>query len=77
MKNLDKLLHFLAGFFITTVLLAFTPDWVAVGAAVLAGVGKEVYDVYKGGKFDLADLACTFAGGFGAWWVSLLLWRVI
>lgn len=37
--------------------------WYGAGASLLAGVGKELYDQSKGAKFDVKDVAATFAGG--------------
>jgi H+/Cl- antiporter ClcA len=67
-KLSDKILHLLAGFVIATV---FQFSWIAVIIAVLFfGIGKEVYDVVKGGNFDWRDLGCTIFGGMCGGWVA-------
>lgn len=67
----DLVLHFLAGFFIVT-LLQF--DWAfAILAVVIIGVGKEFYDKFvRKTMFDWKDLACTITGGFTGYWVWLV-----
>jgi len=70
MIHTDKILHFLTGFFIAT-LLQFANGWVIL-IALLAGLGKELYDQNKGGEFDKADLACTVSGGFVAYILVLI-----
>ena len=50
----DKLLHFLASYFIATLI-----GW----WAVIPAIGKEVYDLYiKKSKFSVADLVADAAG---------------
>ena len=49
----DKVLHFLVSFFIAL----FDP-----ALAVLAGVGKEVYDGLGGGTADVFDLVADALG---------------
>ena len=66
----DKAKHFVAGAVISLVtgetagaLKLPHPRLWAFGAAVLAGVAKEVYDRRRGGRFDPNDLAATALGG--------------
>lgn len=73
MIQTDKLLHFLVGFFITTVAATFLPLWIAFGIGVLCGMGKEVYDKLSYGKFDYVDLVCTIAGSFMSGWLFLII----
>lgn len=49
MKHLDKLLHFLACYFIVTVFAVIHLHF-AVCVAVIIAIGKEVYDFIKYGK---------------------------
>ena len=51
--GIDKLLHFLASYFIAMI----DPT-----LAVVAGVGKEVYDFFGGGMADIFDLAADALG---------------
>ena len=69
---LDKILHFLAGYFIAS-LFGFIGMY-SILVALSAGILKELYDRYiKKTKFDLADLACTVSGGI-AWTV---IWAIL
>ena len=66
----DKIIHFLGGFFIST-LFQSTGIYMIL-PAVLIGAGKELYDrYYKKTKFDWIDLAATVAGGFVAYLIKL------
>ena len=62
------MLHFAAGFIIATV-FQFWGFWMII-PAVIAGVAKELYDVSRNGKFDIADLIYTVVGGLA----GCLLW---
>lgn len=62
---LDKLLHFLAGFIVSAVLiLPFGPLAAWLGA-LAAGIAKEAYDRLDAdeGDVELADVYVTWAGG--------------
>lgn len=74
----DKGCHFIAGFVITFIvgLIAYYvgvdyPQGHGVLAGVLAGVGKEVYDLYS--KFDFYDIISTWAGTFVGGAIVILL----
>lgn len=76
----DKLLHAAAGAVIAIVaalIWRFTVGngWAFAGicSALLAGVGKELYDRRDYGVFDLEDVAATVIGGL----ICLLLWVVL
>ena len=67
----DKLKHFIAGAAISGATYEFTYKltnnrkkafWYGLGAATLAGIAKEVYDI-NGTGFDNKDIAATIAGG--------------
>ena len=68
----DKQLHILAGAGIAAVVYLGAkaeglkhPEWWAIGAAILAGLLKEVADRREpGNKFDGGDLTATAFGGF-------------
>ena len=68
----DKLAHALVGgvvcawTVIAAVLWGYGPwqalAWAAAACAI-AAVGREVYNRSRGGRFDVADIAWTLAGG--------------
>lgn len=59
----DKVLHIVAGVVIGFVVGLVHPA-AGIGAAIAAGLGKELYDMRDGGTgFDSADLICTGIGG--------------
>ena len=70
----DDQLHFGAGAFISgatyAVVYSATKNkrkafWYGLGASVLAGLGKEVYDgTQENNKFDTGELVATSLGGF-------------
>jgi len=69
-QPIDKMLHFGAGYIIGSATSAMTYNFkinnhieLGIGAATLAGLGKEITDqyVYKG--FDVMDAVATVAGG--------------
>ena len=64
----DKALHLIAGAFVASLPLVIAPSWplapvVAGVCCAAAAVGREIYNQANGGKFDLADIAWTLAGG--------------
>ena len=67
----DKVKHFVAGGLVSAATYEFTYKltnnrkkafWYGLGAATLAGIAKEVYDI-NGTGFDNKDIAATIAGG--------------
>lgn len=62
----DKVAHFGVCFAITVILSAFInkPLGPVVGmlVAFALGLGKEIYDKVRGGKFELGDLVADFLG---------------
>jgi hypothetical protein len=69
-QPVDKMLHFGAGYIIGSATSATTYNFkinnhieIGIGAATLAGLGKELRDehIYKG--FDVMDAVATVAGG--------------
>lgn len=76
MKNIpyDKILHFLAGFGIATMVYVITENALyGLFAAAFAGLMKELRDwgVYRG--FDPADMLTTWAGGIAGWLLMKLV----
>lgn len=65
---LDKQLHFFAGMAVCAMAAPFGLD-VAFMAALVAAVGKEVYDHFFGGTVDAYDVLATAlgAGALIAW----------
>jgi hypothetical protein len=69
-QPIDKMLHFGAGYIIGSATSAITYDFkinnhieIGIGAATLAGLGKELYDQYKYKGFDPIDFIVTAQGG--------------
>jgi len=72
MLPLDKQLHLLSGGFLAALLLPFGFEWAWAGV-VIAGVGKEVYDLVSGkGTPDWKDAFATIVGGS-----VIVIWAVI
>lgn len=73
----DLMLHFIAGFIISFVILmlkkpteARRPDWLvltAVGASIAVAVAKEAGDYFlHWGTAEIADITLTWSGGMVA-----------
>lgn len=52
-------LHFLSGFLVSWI----RPGWGGFLLSVLAGLGKELFDEWSYGGFDIIDLLFTILGG--------------
>lgn len=65
----DKCLHFITGFFIFEISTIFVSDWIALVIVSLFGAGKEIYDYFDYGKFDILDAAFTVIPA----WVIIIL----
>jgi hypothetical protein len=63
MIALDKQAHFLAGLAIMLGVSLFGGWVLGLAAAVVAGIGKEVYDMTGRGTPDYMDAVATIAGG--------------
>ena len=72
----DKLLHFLCCCGIALVLYPLI-GWLSIGAAVAAGVGKELYDLHDYGLFSWWDIAADLAGVLASVPIILLLKTII
>jgi len=60
----DKLEHALVGFTIGFCLTAAINPFMALAAALISGIGKEVYDYFhRQHDCDIWDALCTFGGG--------------
>ena len=57
----DKIQHVLVCYFLTTF-FSIWGIWVGIGAAVIWGAGKELWDWKSGGKVDVIDLLADLAG---------------
>lgn len=70
----DHILHAETAALIAIVVSLFLPWWVGATVALVASIGKEVWDKYHGGVPSWADLGADLIGvGFG----SLLAWLTI
>lgn len=59
----DKAMHFGASFAVTTITYSLTEShYKAAAACLIAGLGKELYDEYKYGGFDVKDLGADLLG---------------
>jgi hypothetical protein len=69
-NHVHSYVHFVVGFGVgtgTTMLFGKTPrERIMLGtfSAAVAGVAKEGYDLYYGGKPSVTDMALTALGGF-------------
>ena len=69
---MDKILHFLAGYFICSVLAVLLPASIGLVCACLAGIIKEIYDEkIRMTFFSIPDMLFTFAGGLTAFIIAL------
>jgi hypothetical protein len=85
----DKKLHFAAGFLISTLFVLFSHNIVlSLGAAILAGIGKEAYDwlvnrkAKREGKLpphsvEFEDAAMISMGGAMGVCVVSILFRLV
>lgn len=73
MITIDKLLHLLAGIAIAAILYPLG-IYVALGAVLVAAVGKELWDARGHGTLEVLDAVATCVGGFGllVWYCFLL-----
>jgi hypothetical protein len=62
--GIDGLLHVIVSVLIVLIVQIFGPWWVAVLAALLAGLAKEyIWDKWlKRGTFEVKDLKCDLTG---------------
>lgn len=66
--GVDKAIHFLCGFVITSLGYPFSMNvtLITFAAALFAAVEKEIYDFYTYGVFDIRDMAATMIGATAA-----------
>ena len=70
----DKLLHFVAGLICATFVYLITLNLtLAIGASVILGIAKEVYDSRGHGTVEMLDVVATIVGGA----VGVILARVV
>jgi len=55
----DKQQHFIAGLLLSLLGLVYLP---LISLGYIYGIGKEIYDYFEKGKFDVMDMFYTFAG---------------
>lgn len=58
----DSILHAETCALIVLVLSAFLPLWLSATIALLAGIGKELWDKEHGGVPSWTDVLCDLAG---------------
>jgi uncharacterized membrane protein len=74
MKGKDKLYHLIAGFAIALLIALLINPTLGIVTAILAGVGKEVYDkYYKKSTPDPLDALATIVGGIIGLVICLLI----
>lgn len=60
----DKWFHFMAGLLLAAcVFIVFGWKWGPMVVSVIAGVGKEVFDICTTKVYDWKDLVATVCGG--------------
>jgi hypothetical protein len=70
----DKLLHFVAGLICATFVYLITLNLtLAIGASVILGISKEIYDSRGHGTVEVLDAVATGLGGA----VGAILARVV
>jgi hypothetical protein len=62
-KDIDKQIHFFSGLALCLAVALFFGAYAGLAVAVLAGLGKEVYDNYGRGAPDIYDAVATAVGG--------------
>ena len=68
----DKKLHFIAGLGIA-IIFGWQYPLIGLGAGIIAGVAKEVYDYLDYGLYDKQDMLYTWAGAVLGAGLALLL----
>ena len=58
----DKQLHLITGFLIAYLLSYFLDSKQIILVVIVCAVGKEIYDEFKYGGFDLEDIIYTIFG---------------
>ena len=70
----DHQMHLIAGLCVSSLVLIFGGAWwLVLVLALVAGVGKEVYDYFFGGTVEASDVFWTVAGAVP---VALVMWGV-
>lgn len=55
----DKANHFIYGFVIFIIANLLLPPYISLGIVAIFALGKELYDEWKYGGFDIVDLIYT------------------
>jgi len=69
----DKKLHFGAGLLIAILAGLLFNSLYGLALAIVAGIGKEIYDYFDYGKPDVTDAIATWIGGVVGYMVMVLL----
>jgi len=77
MKGIDKIYHFIAGFIISLIFGFINPVF-GLALAIIAGVGKEIYDKkIKKSVIDPLDVIATVVGGILGIALAIILTNMI
>ena len=77
MKGLDKIYHLVAGFIISLI-FGFINPVLGLILAIIAGVGKEIYDKkIKKSVIDPLDVIATVLGGILGTGLAIVLTNMI
>ena len=73
--NVDKLLHFLVSYLLTTVVVPLT-GFLGIAVVLFIGLFKEIIDEYDYGGFSLGDLVADILGLVFGMFVLLYFWSM-
>ena len=77
MKGIDKIYHLVSGFAISLI-FGFINPVLGLILAIIAGVGKEVYDKYiKKSAIDPLDVIATVVGGILGTGLAIVVTNII
>lgn len=71
-KHIDKVTHMAVTYIVTYTLAHHFDINLAIGVAVLVGVGKEFLDKWLGHNFSIGDIVADIAGIVIAYWMFTL-----
>ena len=72
-SHIDKVVHFLGGFFLCIILAKIIPVEFVVGIVCSIGFLKESYDDrFRNSPYDIFDAFCTCVGGI----LAYLIWTI-
>ena len=77
MKGIDKVYHLAAGFIISLI-FGFINPVLGLALAIIAGVGKEIYDKkIKKSVIDPLDVIATVVGGILGTGLAIVITNII